>query len=242
MDTTIVYLTNNILDPKIDALCRKNILDSIGDLRLVSVSQKPIDFGENIVVGKLPYSSLSICLQAREALKVIDTPYVAMAEHDCLYTNEHFAFTPPDIDTYWYNTNVWFLQLEDGLYSRVHDRKANSQLICGTDALRRSIDDRIEIMGDPKWLNRYPTGRVGEPGAMDYDHSKRLSSSILPHDNNARVKLEEYVTKHKANTWKSKIPNIDFRHNDNFTKCRRGLHRKYELEPWGKLEDVLNGT
>ncbi len=239
MDKTVIYLTNNILDPKIDALCRKNILNSIGDCRLVSVSQKPIDFGENIVVGTLPYSSLSICLQTREALKVITTKYVAIAEHDCLYTKEHFEFIPPD-ENYWYNSNVWLLQTDDGLYSLFKDRKANSQLICTTEALKKSIDVRIAIMGDSAWLKRYPTGRVGEPGAMQLKHSIRLASA-LNHDSKTREMLYGYVTNFVGKNWSSKIPNLDLRHKSNFTKRRRGIYRKYELEPWGTVKDVLNG-
>jgi hypothetical protein len=237
MDKTVIYLTNNILDPTIETMCRHNILKSIGDCRLISVSQKPIDFGENIVTGILPFSSLSICLQTREALKVITTKYVAIAEHDCLYTPEHFEFIPPD-ENYWYNDNVWFLQTDDGLYSLIKDRKANSQLTCTTEAMKKSIDIRIEIMSDPAWLKRYPMGRVGEAGAMEVAHAQRLASAIPSHSK-SREMLCNYVATFIGKNWCSKLPNIDLRHSNNFTKRRRGIHRKYELEPWGTLKDVL---
>lgn len=237
MEKTVIYLTNNIIDPKIMALCQDNILKSIGDCRLISVSHKPIDFGENIVTGVLPHSSLSICLQTREALKIITTKYVAIAEHDCLYTPEHFGFIPPD-ENYWYNDNVYFMQIDDGLFSRKKGRRANSQLTCTTEAMRKSIDLRIEIMSNPDWLKRYPVGRVGEAGAMNPDHAKRLASAIPAHSK-SRELLYTYIKDFIGEDWSSKTPNIDIRHNDNFTKRRRGSDRTFNLAPWGTLKDVL---
>lgn len=245
VNTTVIYLTNNILDEKVDKLCRKSILNAIGNLPLISVSQKRIDFGYNICVGELPKSSLSICFQTKAALDIIKTDYVAIAEHDCLYTKEHFNFTPPDMTSFWYNSNIWNLQYKDilhpesvGMFSIFKNRMANSQLICSTKALLESINDRIEIMGDENWLRRYPTGRVGEPGAMSLDHAMRLARGRSLND--VRKKLVDYCVKYKGRTWQTKIPNIDIRHADNFTGQRRGDKRKFKLKYWGTIKDIFN--
>jgi len=241
---TVIYITDNKLEEKIDILCRKNILDSIGDLPLISVSQKPIDFGDNICVGELPRSSLSINIQMMEALKVVKTKYIAIAEHDCLYTPEHFAFIPPN-DNFWYNDNVWVVQYysehspeNNGTFSFFKNRKANSQLTCNTEQMIKATQDRIDIMSEPVWMKRYPTGRIGEVGDMKHDHAMRLLRfNDIKH---MRGVLEKYIDDYQGENWESKIPNVDIRHKDNFTKNRRGSKRRFELPPWGTLEDVLS--
>jgi hypothetical protein len=245
--TTVIYLTDNVLDEKIYSLCQKNILSSIGDLPLISVSQKPIDFGTNICVGVQPRNSLTINKQMMEALKVVETKYIAIAEHDCLYTPEHFQFIPPDDNIFWYNENVWLMQLYsaghpefNGMFSMFRGRKANSQLICEKEIMIKATQDRIDMMGDPAWMAKHPTGRIGEAGHMDYDHAMRLCRGKSVH--HVREKLKEYITKYKGENWRSTIPNIDIRHDNNFTKNRRGSKRTYELPYWGKMEDVLKWT
>lgn len=244
MNTTVIYLTDNTLDEKIFFLCQKNILNSIGNLPLISISHKPIDFGENICVGILPRSSLSINQQMMRALEVVKTKYIAIAEHDCLYTPEHFTFIPPDEISY-YNENVWLLQLwsqghpeYDGIFSNFPKRKANSQLICSTKTMIETTQARIDIMIDPVWLAKHPTGRIGEAGHMDYDHAMRLArgKSVV----HIREKLKEYIEKYKGKNFNTKLPNIDIRHEHNFTRNRRGSKRVWELPYWGKAKDVIS--
>ena len=244
MNTTVIYLTDNVLDEKIASLCKKNILESIGDLPLISVSHKPIDFGTNICVGVMDRNSLSINIQMMRALEVVKTKYIAIAEHDCLYTLEHFAFIPPDDNVFWYNENVWMLQLccethpeTIGMFSIFPGRKANSQLIVETNLMIEATQARINIMSDPAWRAKYPSGRIGEAWMMDYNHAMRLARGKSVRY--IREKLKEYITKYKGETWSSKLPNIDIRHNDNFTKNRRGRKRRFELPYWGKIEDIL---
>jgi hypothetical protein len=243
---TIIYLTDNMLDEKIDSLCKRNILKSIGNLPLISVSHKPIDFGTNICVGVMERNSLSINIQMMKALEIVKTKYIAIAEHDCLYTPEHFSFIPTDDKITYYNENVWLMQMHsnghpefNGMFSKFPGRKANSQLICNTQLMIESTQDRIEMMGDPAWIAKHPSGRIGEAGHMDYNHAMRLSvGRSVAH---IRDKLKEYIAKYKGENWNTVIPNIDIRHKDNFTKNRRGSKRRYELPYWGKMEDVLNG-
>lgn len=242
MDKTIIYITDNNLDERIDKICKKYILKSIGDYPLISVSQKPIDFGKNICVGVLPRSSLSINLQMMEALKIVKTEHIAIAEHDCLYTPEHFKFEPKD-DSFYYNGNIWCLQVfsianpqYNGMFSIFKDRKANSQLICRTDMMIKATQERIDLMSDPAWLTKYPTGRIGEAGVMDYDHAMKLSrGKSVSH---LRERLQDYCTKYKGVNFYTTIPNVDIRHDKNLTKNRRGTKRTYKIPYWGTMEDL----
>jgi hypothetical protein len=245
MNTTVIYLTDNQLDEKIYRLCQKNILQSIGDLPLISVSHQPIDFGTNICVGVLPRNSLTINIQMMKALEIVKTKYIAIAEHDCLYSPEHFSFIPPNDNLSWYNENVWLMQLYsaghpecNGMFSIFPGRKANSQLICTTDMMVKTTQARIEMMGDPAWMIKHPSGRIGEAGHMDYDHAMRLASGKSVR--HIKAKLKDYIEQYQGATWQTKIPNIDIRHEQNFTKNRRGRKRCYELPYWGTMAEVLN--
>ena len=244
MSTTVIYLTDNCLEEKIDTLCKKNILESIGDLPLISVSHEPIDFGHNICVGKMERCSLTISKQMMEALKVVETDFIAMAEHDCLYTKEHFDFVPQDKETFWYNEHVYMLQYSsvnnpqyNGMFSFFRGRKVNSQLICGAEVMIKATQDRIDMMGDPAWYKKYPSGRIGEAGVMDYDHAMKLSrGKSVAH---VRERLKKYISEYRGENWRTKIPNVDIRHSGNFTKNRRGTKRRYKLPYWGTMEDIF---
>jgi len=243
VDKTIIYITDNTLDERFATLCMENILLSTKGYPLISVSHKPMAFGTNICVGTMDRNSLSINKQMMKALEIVDTKYIAIAEHDCLYTSEHFQFIPTDDNVHWYNENVWLLQVcsdnkpeWNGIFSMYPGRKANSQLICETKLMIRSTKDRIDMMGDPAWMAKHPSGRIGEAGHIHLPHIMRLSlGKSVRH---IREKLLEYM-KYEGRNWNTKLPNVDIRHRDNFTKNRRGPKRIWELQPWGKMEDII---
>lgn len=63
---TVVYYTSNWLDtqnPYFLENTKKQLLTAIGDLPLISVSQKPIAFGTNICVGEIGRSHLNLYRQ-----------------------------------------------------------------------------------------------------------------------------------------------------------------------------------
>ena len=52
-DITAIYYTVNYISDYFAENIKKQILKVIDDMPLISVSQKPIDFGQNICVGKI---------------------------------------------------------------------------------------------------------------------------------------------------------------------------------------------
>lgn len=246
-DLTILYITDSILDKHLAERCRELLLGATNGHRVISVSQEPLNFGENICVGKLPRVALSIDIQIREGLESIKTKYVALAEHDCIYSEEHFRFVPPDSSSFWYNDNCWLVQLRndrypqyDGMYSYFPKRRVQSQLICSTRLLAEAMEDKIAILSHPGWIDTFPRGRIGEPGTNSLSRTKRLL--IKNKDLGlAWKRIKRYITVYSAKDWKSKIPNLDIRHGQNFTGQRRGRRRTWDLPPWGKFENVLNG-
>jgi len=97
-DLTVIYYTSNREKPEFEGRIQQSLLDTIGDLPLISVSQKPIDFGENVCVGDIGVSSENAWRQFQIGAKQAKTKYVCCAESDSLYTKEYFNFRPQKSD------------------------------------------------------------------------------------------------------------------------------------------------
>jgi hypothetical protein len=251
MNKTILYLTDNSINPGLLSRCQELLKNASCGLPIISVSQEPIDLGENICVGKIGRSGMSIDTQILIGLDTVKTKWVSVAEHDCVYSEEHFRFIPPDDKPFWYNTNQWLAQYSHplhkdikGMYSYLRNRLAMSQLVCATELFKESAALRLSIISAGAWKNKYPMGRIGEPGVAQAEkaHSMlaRIRGNYPEHDMMAlSERLNQYVTKYVAKMFRTKIPNLDIRHNDNFTGQRRGKNRTFDLPPWGKLETLL---
>jgi len=246
-DLTILYITDSVLDPYIANRCRELLEKSACGKRIVSVSQKPLDFGDNVCVGDIGRVALSIDIQIKAGLEVIDTPYVAVAEHDCVYAPEHFDFVPPveNKEIFWYNLHCWLAQYYnpkwpelDGQFSRWPGRRVQSQMICWADMFRNITERKIKILSDPAYQKSFPVrSRVGEPGT----NWMRRSEQVFKRDSIHHLwrDVKDYINVCGAKDWRSKNPNIDIRHHGNFTGPRRGKRRTWELPYWGTLEDVM---
>jgi len=245
-DLTILYITDNALEPTIANRCMELLDWAVKGKRIVSVSQKPISFGDNVCVGEIGRVALSIDIQIREGLKVIDTPYVAIAEHDCVYTPEHLNFRPKDEESFWYNINCWLAQYENpnwpelnGQFSKFSGRRVQSQMTCWTDMFRDITKRKIRILSDPAYQKRWPVrSRLGEPGTNYPRRSKKVFGRS-PELKHLWRQVKDYINIVGAKDWESENPNIDIRHNGNFTGPRRGSHRAFEIPYWGTLEDVM---
>src|SRR3989338_4917546 len=110
IDLTIIYYTSNYLDdhnPYFLANTKKQLLEAVGNLPVISVSQKPIDLGTNICLGDIGRSHLNIFRQILVGAKAAKTKYVAMAEDDILYSCDHFHTYLPEKDKFAYNMSKW---------------------------------------------------------------------------------------------------------------------------------------
>jgi hypothetical protein len=109
MDTTVVFYTANVEDETLEQQIRDTILKNSGGLPIISVSRKPIDFGENICIGEQPVNYANLNRQLLVGLKAARTRFVLAAEADTLYPPEYFTFTPPAIDQVYHYRNIWTL-------------------------------------------------------------------------------------------------------------------------------------
>jgi len=245
---TLLYCTDNSLDEKLFRRVQEILLEAANGLPIISVSQKPIDFGRNICVGEIGRSWLSLFRQQDIGLAAITTPVVSFVEHDVLYTREHFEFDPPDLETFWYNKNLWLGQWSDtnhpelkGMYSFWPNRTGQSQLIVGRDIALQAYSER-EALIEKGYLSRAVPAEPGHKKNEALRMLERLYERASKEGDSRMISryLKEWVAKWTANYFETKVPNVDIRHGNNFSRGKRGWNRCYELAPWGRLENVFN--
>ena len=187
----IIFYTDNQLNMKIAHACQKN-LKSIG-LPIVSASLKPMTFGTNIHL-KLTRSYLTMFKQILAALEASKSEFIFFCEHDVLYHPSHFDFTPPRKDTFYYNVNVWKLNL------------------LTSDALHYECKQVSGICVDRKFAIEHYKKRVARVEKTGY--STRIGCEPGTHNR------KERIDDSRSESWMSKFPNVDIRHGKNLTRSR----------------------
>ena len=227
-DLTVVYYTSNYLDthnPYFLENTKKQLLRAIDDLPLISVSQKPIAFGQKICVGEMGRSHLNLYRQILIGAKAAKTKYVAMAEDDILYSHEHFHYHLPKGDVFSYNMAKWslFTWTTPPLFSFRNNRKVVNSLIAPRDMLVAALEERFNKFKDiPD--ERVPLHYWGDPGRYE----EKLGVS-------PRATEEFYTTE----------TNIVFSHPEAFGYLTRGERKRlgdiraYDIPYWGKAQDIL---
>jgi len=165
-DITILYYTANVVDKGMEYSVLRSLKQH--HLPTVSVSQKPMDLGTNIVVPK-ERSLENIYRQVLIAAKAAKTKYVALCEDDCLYTPEHFRHRPTK--PFAYNLNRWNLHLDDKVYG-YWNRVVLSQCIAKREDLIKCLESspgRNFEMGRKKDGWEYETFKTQEPNIVFCD-------------------------------------------------------------------------
>jgi len=219
----IVYYTNNQLKVKIAATVQRQ-LKKIG-LPIISSSYKPMDFGKNVVVP-IKEGVLSMFQRILAALEASDADIVYFCEADVLYHPSHFEFTPPKKDVWYYNENVWKLDAKSG-HALHYDTKQVSGIAVYRETALKHYRKRVEMVKK----NGFSMGMGYEPGT--HHRPERVDDSV-------------------SEGWKSEFPNVDIRHDGNFSPTRwrkeEFRNQKYtkgwvesddEIPGWGKTADLI---
>jgi len=246
-DVTIIYYTDNRLDEPLNTACQRHLaeLSERIDVPVISVSHIPIKLGHNIAIGKKKRGWKSVYRQLYIGVENAKTKYIATAEHDCFYTEEHFKYSHIDDGAFNYNSNHWFVQFSEkrhsdlnGMYSRFRgERLALSQLICRRDLLLSVINTRFEMLSnDYSPVRKYVF--AGEPGLSKlriYSNKKRFGEfEALPEN------IKNQLNNEKYSSFKTKLPNLDVRHDNNLTGPKRGGERRWDLSPWGNFKEMVD--
>ena len=208
----IIYYTDNELDPRIMAACQRYLLKS--GLPIVSVSLQPMDFWQNIVIHA-KRGPLTMFRQILAGLEASTADIIYLAEHDVLYHQSHFSFTPPDRAKVYFNLNVWDVRASDG-HALYHEAKRVSQVCAYRDVLLEHYRKRVAMVETSGF-------------------SQRMGYEPASHGRAERVDDLE------SDTWMSERPNLDIKHGKNLTKARwakKEFRNQRYTKGWAEADSV----
>lgn len=245
-DITIIYYTDNSLEPDFAERVQRELIKAAEGKHIISVSQKPMDFGDNLCLGEIGRSHHSLFTQTMVGAKAADTRYMALAEHDCMYTPEHFNWIPPDDKHFYYNVNHWYVQWNNrrsGEYS-YQRRKVMSMLICDRELYLRAIAEKIRMLETGFEIRKGQPGAC-EPGVCD-DREAFIEAKEKWIEKTYLDKCQEnpgYKDVGKetfsARAFRTVLPNLDIRHGGNFSGGRRSKNATYTLPYWGDFRAYM---
>lgn len=225
----IIFYTDNRLNLKIAHVVQNNLrkISKETDIPIISVSLKPMPhFGKNIYLS-LERSALTMFKQILAGIEASTADILFLTEHDVLYPKDHFDFIPPKKDIFYYNIHVWKLR-SDG-HALHFDCKQTSGLCAYRELLLKHYRKRVKMVED----NSFNRKMGFEPGTH---------------------RRPERVDDYTAETWWSKFPLIDIRHEHNVTSSRwtkdefrnksfcagwKELEAGDEIKGWGKTTDLV---
>lgn len=210
----IIYYTDNKVPIKLGEKVRKYILKA--GLPIVSVSHKPMDFGENYVYkGESGY--LAYHKQILMALEKSTSDIIYFCEHDVFYPQSHFDFTPPKKDGYYYNFNFWRVRSSDG-HSLHYDTHQVNFICAYRELLLQHYREKVR--------------RIEKDGFT-------MKMGFEPGCNPRKERIDDY----KAYRFDSEYPCLDIRYGANLTASRwsRSQFRNQKsCQGWKetRLEDI----
>ena len=166
-DLTIIYYTSNAEEPEFERRIQRTLMEQSMGLPIVSVSQRPTDFGSiNICIGDIGLSPRNMLKQIRTGAKAASTRFVAMAESDVLYHSSYFDFVPPRDDTFYYTDNVYLLFFNRSRFYRKGQRSETSGIV-NRDHLIQLIDKLLR--GAYRGRLNVAVGRISLQAAFHRD-------------------------------------------------------------------------
>jgi len=151
-DLTIIYYTSNREDPRFEARIQRTLRHMSRPLPIISVSQKPIDFGKNICVGDVGLTGHNAQRQYLIGAKEAKTKYICNAEADFIYPREYFNFVPKRDDTFYFATPLYVLFAQRGksnIFGRKPEKSGFSMVVA-----REFLVEKLEQVfnGKEMWV------------------------------------------------------------------------------------------
>lgn len=220
-DLTIVYYTANVIPEDFMRRVQSQLTLAAWDYPIISVSKKPIDFGQNIVVNT-PRSHISIYRDALTGARAAKTKYIAMAEDDCLYSPDHFAIRPSRSGVFTYNQAQWsiYTWVKPPMFT-YKGRRNMYALICERDVFIEAMEERF---------NRWPN-----------EADINLSNWAEP----GKYERQLGVTPRESEFQQSGIPLVVFSHETALgyaglgRRKRVGTMRAYDVPYWGRADNII---
>jgi hypothetical protein len=216
-ELTVIYYSANRIEERFAEKVRRHLEETAAGLPIISVTQKPVALGRNICLGDIGFSTWNVYWQVLVGAMHADTPWVACAEDDTLYTDEHFAARPPH-DVFWYNLNRWWVEPQ-AVY-RWRNRAAMMTCVASRSLMVETLSTRFKAYPEPIF-DKKKLRSWGEPGRYE-------GNLNLP-----QVRREMFSTM---------LPVVTFDHKGSLYGIRRWnkddrLER--ELPHWGPAADLI---
>lgn len=211
---SVVYYTDNELDPVIIQASQNQLTRATGNIEIVSVSLKPIPFGQNIVLP-LERGYLTMFKQILAGLEAATGDVVFLCEHDILYHPSHFNFLPPRKDVFYYNRNNWKVRYDDG------------------QALFYTCEQTMGLCAYRELLLEHYRRRVARVESDGFNRSMGFEPG--------KHQLPNGVDSYGWDFYFSEYPNIDIRHDKNLTSSRwrqDQFRNQKNCQDWKMADDV----
>lgn len=220
-DLTIIYLTGNEHPAHWTEFHKQKLFEAAGNYSIFTISKLPTDIGTNIIQDE-PQSHRNMYRQILKACKLIETPFIAIAESDTLYSPEHFTFFRPPMNAVAYDMSRWSLYTWGTPIYSLRRRIANTTLIAAReyliDALEERYGDNSQCIDD----------RVGEVGR--HIHEKALGLKL-------RNAIEVWC--HKPSVQVNHPNGIGYNQMHHPTRKRLGEIKALDIEVWGKAGKLI---
>lgn len=224
-DVTVIYYSSNREKPEFEERVRKNILGVCGDLPIISVTHKPIDFGKNIVVGDVGVSGFNMFRQVQIACEAAKSRFVLSAEADCLYPPDYFTFVPEKDDICYRNKNLYVMPQHRAYFWRKEEGATHAQIV-GREFYLKTLNKLFE--GAPQWSveeRNFPKERSRQKqedvfwkNEIEFYETKnpviqiKTSQSMRHYTNSDRIARESLPYWGSGREFRKKYYDIGYRH------------------------------
>lgn len=210
-DLTVIFLTVNKVPEKWAEYHRQVLTEAIRDTPIITISKKPMDWGNNMIQEGEP-SVPNIYRQLLRGCLVATTPYIAVVEDDTLYHKSHFEYRPP-MDTFAFNGHRWGIFTWGRPFYYYKDRISNACMIAPRELAIKSLEERFE---------KYPENSLGELGKEKGTTIDRRKSIIYWSDVGI-VYFSHVNSLDPTEQHKTKKP---------------GVVQAYDIPYWGTAEEI----
>lgn len=222
-DLTVLFYTANVISSHFMESVKRITLNSIENLPLISVSQKPMpDFGYNICVGDIGQKYLNIYRQQLVGAREVKTEFVALVEDDILFPPSHFTCYRPSGMVAGYDINRWNLYTWKGdFFHKDHRPRMTTGAIMPTVLLVDALEERFAKYPDDSAVNLGIWGEIG------------------------RYEAQLGVTVRKTEQFFAPDPFIQTYHKDSIgyqyqgTNKRVGQIRAESIPYWGSVKEIM---
>lgn len=219
MTKGIIFYTDCRIGDPIKSVVQEQILKA--GLPVVSCSLEPLDFGKNITLP-LVRGYLTYIVQILTALENSTADYVFFCEHDVLYPQSHFQFTPSCDSIFYYNEHVWrWLFGSDKVIT--YDRLLSLSGLC--------VNRKFAL---EHYLKRWEA--ILQVGLDKFSSAEPDLARKWGYEPGAKKKRRGGFSDDDFATWRSAEPIIDIRHNKTFSSPKVTLDSfKHQPENWQEM-------